>query len=264
QARQRLANDIYRRLLAVTGVPPILADQDPQAPPADLLRARRWLAQLAANIVDYLDEDDISTPFLFYTAEDYQHLAAPPPLPPDPGRVDPARRTDGPDGEVQWPLYWVFGTELPRVVVNEALAEGHVNDPDEVYRDQVRVFVELHNPFPRAVAPTAYQPDALPVPLRMAAGPVAYTPYRVVVGVKSPVPWRTTGAAIRPGVGDDNVLGTPDRGVVRTATPDADFLGPLPTISGPPQPQWPGSGLYAPVPSPYLPAHGPATGALPQ
>src|SRR5207253_748820 len=66
QARQRLANDIYRRLLAVTGVPSVLPDQNPQEPPADLLRPRRWLAQLAANIVDYLDEDDISTPFLFY------------------------------------------------------------------------------------------------------------------------------------------------------------------------------------------------------
>src|SRR5262249_19053848 len=69
-ARQRLADEIYRRLLVVTGVPPILDDQNPQAPPPVLLRVRRWLAQLAVNVVDYIDEDDISTPFCFYTAAD--------------------------------------------------------------------------------------------------------------------------------------------------------------------------------------------------
>ncbi len=263
-ARQRLANDIYRRLLVVTGVPPILPDQNPQAPPPDLLRTRRWLAQLAVNLVDYLDEDDISTPFLFYTAEDYRHLPAVPLLPPDPGRTDPTRQMDRPDGEIQWPLYWVFGTELPRVLVNEALAEAHANDPDEAYRDQVRVFVELHQPFPRAVAPTAYQPDAFGVPLRMGVGGAAYTPYRILVGVKSPVPLRATGAAILPGVADANVLGNPDLVAVRASTTDLDFLLPLPTVAGLPQPAWPGAGPYAATPSPYVPPHGPAAGALPQ
>src|SRR5206468_54481 len=133
----------------VTGVSPILPDQNPQAPAPALLRSRRWLAQLAVNIVDYIDEDDISTPFCFYSTEDYKHLRVPPALPPHAGRVDPARGADGPAGEIQWPRYWVFGTELPRVVVNEALAEIRMNDPDEAYPDTVRVFVELHNPLRR-------------------------------------------------------------------------------------------------------------------
>ena len=76
-------------------------------------------------------------------------------LPPDPDRIDPTRAADGPAGEIQWPLYWVFGTELPRVVLNEALAEAERNDPQGAYQSPVRVFVELHNPFPRAGAPGA-------------------------------------------------------------------------------------------------------------
>ena len=92
------------------------------------------------------------------------------------------------------------------MVVNEVLAESRASDPDEAYRDRVRVFVELHNPFPRAAAATAYPPDALPVPLRMGAGAGAYAPYRVMVGVNSPVLWRSPGAAVLPGFADDNVL----------------------------------------------------------
>jgi hypothetical protein len=267
EARQRLANDIYRRLLAVTGVAPILPDQNPQVPSAELLRPRRWLAQLAANLVDYIDEDDISTPFNFYTAEDYGHLPVPPPLPPDPDRVDPTRRADGPNGEIQWPLYWVFGTELPRVVVNEALAEMRVNAPDGAYGDTVRVFVELHQTFPRSVPPGVQQTDAFPVPLRVSAGTVAHTPYRVMIGVKSPVPGRQAGSAILPGTENNNVLGNPELAAVRAATTDADFLPPLATIGNGQQPSWPGSqgGLpYGEIPSPYVPAHGPDDGTSPQ
>jgi hypothetical protein len=227
-ARQQLANDLYRRLLAVTGVAPILPDQVPEAPPAALLRTRRWLAQLAVNVVDFIDEDDISTPFCFYTAEDYQGLAEPPLLPPDPDRVGrpdsallPGR--PGQAGEIQWPLYWVFGTELPRVVVNEVLGEMSRDDPDGAYPGAVRVFVELHNPFPRSLPGNVYQPDALPVPLWMGAGGAAYTPYRVVLGVGSPAPPRPTGAAILPGPDNDNVLGNPEPAVVRQATTDLDF-----------------------------------------
>src|SRR5262249_39000036 len=36
-ARQQLAEDVYRRLLAVTGAAPILPEQNPQAPPPQLL-----------------------------------------------------------------------------------------------------------------------------------------------------------------------------------------------------------------------------------
>src|SRR5262249_40626459 len=144
-ARQKLADDIYRRLLVVTGIPPIRLDQlswlPPHEPPAELLRERRWLAQLAVNIVAYIDQDDICTPFLFFTAADS-------PI----GRANPGRTSrpdnppvgDVPAGEIQWPLYWVFGTELPRVVLNEAMAQVPTNDPEEAYSEPVRVFVELH------------------------------------------------------------------------------------------------------------------------
>ncbi|MCI0461853.1 MAG: hypothetical protein L0Z62_33295 [Gemmataceae bacterium] len=266
-ARQRLAEEIYRQLLVVTGVPPLLPDQNPQAPPPDLLRVRRWLAQLAVNIVDCRDEDDISTPLLFYTAADYQHLPSPPSLPPDPGRVDPARRTDGPFGEIQWPLYWVFGTELPRLVVNEAMAQIQIHDPDQAYTDLVRVFVELHHPFPRALPAGVHPPDSFPVPLRMATGTEAYSPYRVVIGVKAPLGERPTGAAILPGPANDNVLGNPDLAAVRCATRDADFLSPVPTVGTGPQAPWPGA--FGPLPyrgfaSPFVPAHGPDAEDWPQ
>src|SRR5262249_60228281 len=71
QDRQQFANDIYERLLQATGVP--RAGAVPNKPSADELQVRRWLAQLAVNIVDYIDEDDISTPFNFYTLSDALH-----------------------------------------------------------------------------------------------------------------------------------------------------------------------------------------------
>src|SRR5262249_45939899 len=67
QDRQNLANAIYRRLLSVTGAP---KPANPAAPTDLALQPLRWLAQLAVNIVDYIDEDEISTPFNFYTTAD--------------------------------------------------------------------------------------------------------------------------------------------------------------------------------------------------
>jgi hypothetical protein len=256
-ARQRLANDIYRRLLVITGVPPILPSQNPQAPAPELLRSRRWLAQLAVNIVDFIDEDDISTPFCFYTAEDYEHLINPPLIPPDPSRVSrPDSLPGGPfrAGELQWPMYWVFGTELPRVVVNEALAEMKKTRPDDSYLDTIRVFVELHNPLPRQVSPSVQPQDQFPVPLRIGD----YAPYKVVVGTKSLVrhaSWEPITATIQPGPDNDNVLGNPEPAAVRTATTDLDFLRPMATIGGGTQPEWPGRLPYRAIPSPYVPAH---------
>src|SRR5262249_11045310 len=63
------------------------------------------------------------------------------------------------------------------------------------------------------------------------------------------------------------VLGNPDLAVVRGATTNADFLGPLLTAGAGPQPAWPGVAgptPYRALPSPYLPAHGPYGGPLPQ
>src|SRR5207253_4704223 len=54
--RQDFAKEIYDRLVLVTG-----ADTNARAPGS--VNALRYLAQLAVNIVDYIDEDDIMTPF---------------------------------------------------------------------------------------------------------------------------------------------------------------------------------------------------------
>jgi hypothetical protein len=63
--RQNYAGSIYQRLLNVTGVGLPANPAEPAFNDPNFI-ARRWLAQLAVNIVDYLDEDDISTPFNFY------------------------------------------------------------------------------------------------------------------------------------------------------------------------------------------------------
>src|SRR5262249_40962525 len=148
---------------------------------------------------------------------------------------------------------WVFGTELPRLAVNEVLAQSQENDPDEAYSDTVRLFVELHNPFPRAVPADVYQPDSFPVPLRLGAGAAAYTPYRLLFGVKSAVFDRANGAAVLPGFDNDNVLGNPEFAVVRQATTTDDFLTAATQIDGNPQPPWPGATGYDALPAPYVP-----------
>jgi hypothetical protein len=105
--RQDFARDIYEALVRVTGA------RDPNqvagmvSTSADYMAAR-WLAQLAVNIVDYIDEDSNITPFNWYPA------------------ANPV--VDG----------WVFGTELPALVLNEVYAQ---QDPG-----QLNVWLELHNP----------------------------------------------------------------------------------------------------------------------
>jgi len=99
--RQQFALDIYKMLVQVTGA------SDPNAvamAKADgRFKAARWLAQLAVNIVDYIDTDDIATPFLWYK--------------------DPNNKVD----TTQWET--LFGVELPRLVINEAYAQLD-NDPN--------------------------------------------------------------------------------------------------------------------------------------
>src|SRR5262249_38218649 len=88
--------------------------------------ALRWLAQVAVNIVDFIDSDDYMTPFNWYVAAYPEH----------------------PMGD------WVYGTELPRLVLNESYIEC-VNDPTDLGTSDKRAtkphwvnfWVELHNPF---------------------------------------------------------------------------------------------------------------------
>src|SRR5262249_15524171 len=125
-ARTRLAQQYYNLLIQVTGA------QDPNTNAAILngtpsFQAARYLAQLAVNIVDYLDNDDYSTPLRWYT--------------------NPTDNTI---------VEFVFGTEPPRVVLNETFCQldNIATDLDGVTPDNSRatgyrlnVWVELHNPF---------------------------------------------------------------------------------------------------------------------
>ncbi|MCI0457229.1 MAG: hypothetical protein L0Z62_09650, partial [Gemmataceae bacterium] len=98
RARQHLAAEVFERLWKLTGTgDPVLLKPQPAGavgPEAERWNALRWLAQLAVNIVDYVDPDDTMTPFSWY--------------PPYPGQ---------PAGQ------WVYGTELPRLVLNEAYVQ---------------------------------------------------------------------------------------------------------------------------------------------
>ncbi|MGF1578095.1 MAG: hypothetical protein ACFCD0_01895 [Gemmataceae bacterium] len=129
--RQQFAQEIYDRLVWVTtGNRP--NGQNVPANPHESYAARQWLAQLAANIVDFIDEDDVNTLFLW----------------------------NPPAGMgMQTAENFVYGTELPKVVINEVYSEVK-NHPDEIAarmnnmilpRDfPVYFWVELHNPWPTA------------------------------------------------------------------------------------------------------------------
>lgn len=179
--RQALAKDIFDTLrLVCTGGRPT----DPinkAALPADQYEALRWLAQLAANIVDYRDADDYSTPFNWDTA-------------------DPSDLTR-----------WVFGVEMPRVVINEAYAEVS-NDPADpglamnmaMNPYKCNFWVELANPFKDDGQSTA----RLQVPV--AASPTPYPCYKLTIGKIPAGPLFT------------DPLGTPD--APSTVLEVADFL----------------------------------------
>jgi hypothetical protein len=171
--RQQLAQDIYVRLQKVTGA------YDPfdhsALPVPEQLNALRWLAQLAVNIVDFVDPDDVMTPFNW-------------------GAVG------SPDFTALYGNQWVFGTELPRLVINEAYAEYKVVTPGPPITYQVDVWAELHNPLNTDNAQA--DPNQGQAILQMQAGqPGSYPVYQFVVSKPN------TPSNIRnPG----NVLGDPD------------------------------------------------------
>lgn len=123
RARQYFAMDVYERLWRLTGAGDPRGVLPPEVNPADRDRwdTQRWLAQLAVNIVDFIDGDDYHTPFQWY--------------PPSVAR---------PYGE------WVYGTELPRLLINEAYIE-YVNHLDGMQGERAtsclaNTWVELFNP----------------------------------------------------------------------------------------------------------------------
>jgi hypothetical protein len=227
-ARQQLAIDIYLRLLAVTGVAP---PSNLATPTAADLAPRRWLAQLAANIVDYIDDDEVSTPFCFYVPtapfglpslgnNNYQVT----PTSTDPNAV-PVWPGPAPAGNPDVPTYWVFGTELPRIVINEVLGEYTYNPypPKNNQTVNVNVWVELFNPLPAPATVTAtattnqtvLQPlDSTPEVLYMPVSGTApaYNPYQLVIANSNTTIATSYGlwADIAGGM-NNNVLGTPEQ-----------------------------------------------------
>jgi hypothetical protein len=268
--RQHLARQIYLRLLAVVGLSP--SGATPAAPTVAELQPRRWLAQLAVNMVDYIDNDDISTPFNFYNLHDANPgVANPSPttfnlnatvtntttvsnanLPGPNYPVLPLVNNTSPQPD-NTPLYWVFGTELPRVVINEVLMQynaptlqaGQTSvQPGQTFT--TNVWVELYNPMelkPSAnpnVSVANTQPTMLGMPSvatlgqtqngnngAFAAGDTgaAYGAYRLLVGDQNMLP--TTPVKLpsantpAPIADNNNVLGLPYN--IRGQTQDSDW-----------------------------------------
>lgn len=145
--RQQFALDLYNALVRVTGA------RDPNAltpagalvnpgmqPTATDYQAARWLAQFAVNIVDFIDDDDYMTPFPWN---------------------QPAFKAS--NGGI--PLEYLFGTELPRLVLNEGYVQMEPQTTAgqtptvPVVPGQVNVWAELFNPFKQTPAGSAYPLD---------------------------------------------------------------------------------------------------------
>lgn len=142
--RQNFAMDIFTALLKLTGAKDMssstIALQGVNATDSDY-ETNRYLAQLAVNMVDYIDNDDVMTEFIW--------------------KKDPAATPDLTKHER------VYGVELNKVVLNEVYAEI-INDPTDTFPEkpansnkfpatntkpfQVHFWVELVNPLPAATA----------------------------------------------------------------------------------------------------------------
>jgi hypothetical protein len=245
-ARQRLARDIFVRLVAVysawrvgtnqpnysTGIAALIDGtqvvyvNDPTAAdyghlridpttvasesPPERFTTLRQLAQLAVNLVDYIDPDDVSTPFVWNLPR-----AGSPAAPFDPTVF----YTSGTGLQIAAGAerqHMVFGTEMPRLVVNEAYASVQ-NDPADVTAGasmkptrnlQTRFWVELHNPLGETdtslpnsgIAQLAYK-QGVSVGTTYQSGDI--TPYQILVTDQTAAPLSTVLAD------PTNVLGDP-------------------------------------------------------
>jgi hypothetical protein len=122
--RQKLAADLFNALQKLTGAldPATAANAGMgYGTTSNEYLALRWLAQLAVNIVDYIDEDDYMTPFNWYGSE------------------------------------WVFGVEAPRLLLNEVYVQIDNDSKDPQLQPAIvnkkattnyyiNVWAELHNP----------------------------------------------------------------------------------------------------------------------
>jgi hypothetical protein len=180
-ARVQLARDLFDRLRAVTG-----AAEPARATPVEF-DALRWLAQLAVNMVDYVDADDYLTPFDWHTDD-------------------------------RGSKHWAFGTELPRLVLNDVYVEigntpGDRGLPRRAEQPlRVNFWVELLNPL--AADPSLSNGGAARLRMPEAGTQSACAVHRLVIA-RSP----------NPGLRQpDRILGDPDPGntllVVSDFAPD--------------------------------------------
>ena len=203
--RHNLARDVFARLIVATGAAAYVDPSNgniylPQpgmmgvyvvttptgpVPVSDPeYNALRYLAQLAANIVDYIDNDDISTAFVWNPPGGVLLQL---PQPGMPGISDPSVWAAG-FGPSELSLRMVFGVEKPKLVINEAYSEvadqpgtstmGMMPPPPGT-NVHVRFWVELLNPTSNPyTVPGAGPQGTGAVTLRDAAG---LNPYRLQI-----------------------------------------------------------------------------------
>jgi hypothetical protein len=172
RARQAMAQEIFNAWRTLNGLP------DPNAAPPALLPILENLAQLAVNIVDYVDCDDYMTPFEWRTGQ------------------------------------FVFGVELPRLVLNEVYAERVAATAPNTGND-VRFWIELHNPL-FATAGLTGQSNAMPLSENSSArlwvptAPTPYGPYKIVIvdetAITAPATFQVQGATGDPNPSTPNTV----------------------------------------------------------
>jgi hypothetical protein len=206
--RQQFAADLFLALRQATGAmdPSVVFSNLSLGPLSDEYKALRYLAQIAVNIVDYIDYDDYITPFNW----------------------DPSN-TNAPPGSPTAPSGWVFGTEMPRLLINEFYASCD-NDPTETgppaAHYYTNVWVELYNPFSTESVPNSGY-NALPDKQAILHNGGTTGPnYTIVLAA----PVASVGSAMGSILRDPaNVLGDPDFGVTAPAT---NYLNKNLTTSG--------------------------------
>jgi hypothetical protein len=152
-ARQEFAREIWLRLIFATGaIDPRNAALLAVATP-EKINALRYLAQLAVNIVDYVDNDQHSYPTPFNWGNEFELFT------------------------IGLSSQWVYGTKQPRVVLNEVYIEAAGTGPN------FRVYVELFNPMKD---PNSREYLANPAGSLPAAAPGIYGVYQIRVLKRQP------------------------------------------------------------------------------
>ncbi len=210
--RQNLSRDIFARLVLASG----MQQFDPSVETQGTARfnAYRQLAQYAVNLVDFIDNDDYSTPFNWNPGNGNANILA---GGDSQATIDSKMRAG-----------WVFGVERNRLVINEAYVR-YENDPNDngppnppkgmamnngnaTLGHQVKVYLELHNCL---TPPTANEIGLLSDGGRAVLTENGQQNYRVLITKQNVDLPRSadavTASNITPGHAE-NVLGWPNKG----------------------------------------------------